>query len=67
MHVNHIQYVVNQRLFLLNMLRKLGLSGKAFEIIFQALITSCLIYALLRLLVFLSYLHVALFKEKTSF
>ena len=39
--------VVNQRLmFLLNLLKKQGLSGKALEIIFQALIITRLIYAL---------------------
>ena len=39
--------VVNQRLmFLLNLLKKQGLSGKARETIFQALIISRLIYAL---------------------
>ena len=46
MHVNHILSVVNQRLFLLNLLKKQGLSGKAREIIFQALIISRLSYAL---------------------
>jgi hypothetical protein len=45
-HVNHILSVVNQRLFLLNLLRKQGLSDKAREIVFQALIISRLTYAI---------------------
>jgi hypothetical protein len=46
MHLNHIPSVVNQQLFLLNWLRKKGSSGKAREIILQALIISRPIYAL---------------------
>ena len=61
MHVNHILSVVNQRLFLLNLLKKQGLSGKAREIIFQALIISRLSYALPAFAGFLSCLHVARF------
>ena len=61
MHVNHILSIVNQRLFLLNLLKKQGLSGKAREIIFQALIISRLSYALPSFAGFLSCLHVARF------
>ena len=61
MHVNHILSVVNQWLFLFNLLKKQGLSGKALEIIFQALIISHLIYALPAIAGFLSCLHVARF------
>jgi hypothetical protein len=43
---NHIHSVVDQRLFLLNLLRKQGLSDKAREIVFQDLITSRLTYAI---------------------
>ena len=46
MHVNYILSLVNQRLFLLNMLRKQGLSVKARDIIFHALVISRVTYAL---------------------
>jgi hypothetical protein len=38
MHVNHILSIVNQRLFLLKLLKKQGLSGKVREIIFLGFI-----------------------------
>jgi hypothetical protein len=59
MHINHSLCVVNQRLFLLHLLRKRGLSGKAREIIFQALIISRLSYVIPAFADFLSCLHVA--------
>jgi hypothetical protein len=60
-HVNYILSLVNQRLYLLNMLKKQGLSGKAREIIFQALIISRLSYALPAYSGFLSCSHIARF------
>ena len=45
-HVNYILSLVNQRLYLINQLRKTGLSVKAREVVFHSLIVSRLLYAL---------------------
>jgi hypothetical protein len=42
-HINHVLSLVNQRLYLVNQLRKTGLSGKAREVIFHFLIISRLL------------------------
>ena len=45
-HVNYVLSLVNQRLYLINQLRKQGLSAKAREVVFHSLIISRLLYAL---------------------
>jgi hypothetical protein len=45
-HVNYILSLANQRLYLINQLRKTGLSIKAHEVVFHSLIVSRLLYAL---------------------
>jgi hypothetical protein len=60
-HVNFVLSIVSQRLFLINQLRKIGLSVKAREIVFHALIMSRLTYALPAFAGFLSCCDIARF------
>ena len=45
-YVNYVLSLVNQRLYLINQLRKQGLSAKAREVVFHSLVISRLLYAL---------------------
>lgn len=60
-HVNYVLSLVNQRLYLINQLRKTGLSAKAREVIFHSLIISRLLYALPAFAGFLSCADIARF------
>jgi hypothetical protein len=60
-HVNYVLSLVNQRLYLINRLRKTGLSAKAREVIFHSLIISRLLYALPAFAGFLSCADIARF------
>jgi uncharacterized membrane protein SpoIIM required for sporulation len=44
-HVNYVLSLVNQRLYMINQLRKTELSAKAHEVIFHSSIISNLLYA----------------------
>jgi hypothetical protein len=65
-HMHHILSVVNQRLFLLNLLRKQGLYDKAREFVFQALIISRLTHAMPAFGGFLTCLNIARFNAVFS-
>ena len=60
-HVNYILSLVNQRLYLINQLRKTGLPVKAREVVFHSLIISHLLYALPAFAGFLSGADIAHF------
>ena len=60
-HVNYVLSLVNQRLYLINQLKKTGLSSKAREVIFHSLIISRLLYALPAFAGFLSCADIARF------
>jgi hypothetical protein len=61
MHVNYVLSLVNQRLYLINQLRKTGLSAKARKVVFHSLIISRLFYALPAFAGFLSCADIAHF------
>jgi hypothetical protein len=58
-HVNYVPSLVYQRLCLINQLENTGLSAKAREVIFHALIASRLLYTLLAFAGFLSCADIA--------
>ena len=60
-HVNYVVSLVNRRLYLINQLRKQGLSVKAREVVFHSLIVSRLLYALPAFAGFLSCADIARF------
>ena len=62
-HINYVLLLVNQRLYLINQLRKQGLSAKAREVVFHSLVISRLLYALPAFVGFLSGADIARFNS----
>jgi hypothetical protein len=58
-HVNYVLSLVNQRLYLINQLRKTELSAKAREVVFHSLTISRLLYTLPAFAGFLSCADIA--------